>query len=220
MSAASFTGIPLGAFDFYARLETNNTKAWWQDHKGEYEQLVRDPLRALLTELEGEFGAWSMFRPYRDTRFSKDKTPLKTHQGGTVTIEDSVGYYVQVSAAGLMVAGGWYAPQGRQTERYRHAVDGPRGAELERMLAKLRRTWDIEGDPLKTRPRGFDADHPRIELLRFRQLTVAKHYDVEPWMATTKLLTKVRADWRTITPLLDWLADHVGPAGEPDLGRD
>ena len=88
------------------------------------------------------------------------------------------------------------------------------------MLAKLRRTWEIEGDPLKTRPRGYDTDHPRIELLRFRQLTVARHYDVEPWMATAKLLTKVRSDWRTITPLLDWLADHVGPAGEPDLGRD
>lgn len=213
--AASFDGFPATAFDFYAQLEANNSKSWWAEHKSQYEELVKAPLIALLGELEPEFGAWSLFRPYRDTRFSKDKTPLKTHQGATVNIEDSVAYYVQVSASGLMVAGGWYSPQGAQVERYRTAVDGPRGAELDRLLSSLKRTWEISGEPLKTRPRGYDLDHPRIELLRNRQLTLAKHYDVEPWISTRKALTRIRSDWRAIRPLVEWLADNVGPGADP-----
>lgn len=217
MTGTQFEGFPVTAFDFYAELEANNTKAWWAEHKADYERVVKAPLVALLDELEPEFGSWSMFRPYRDTRFSKDKTPLKIHQGGTVTIEDAVGYYVQVSSAGLMVAGGWYAPQGAQLDRYRLAVDGPRGAELEQMLASMKRTWEIAGEPLKTKPRGYELDHPRIDLLRFRQLTVARHYDIEPWVSTRKAFTKIRNDWRTIRPLLEWLADNVGPGVDPAL---
>lgn len=215
MSPPAFTGIPEGAFTFYERLEANNTRAWWAEHKGEYERDVRAPLAALLAELEDEFGPASMFRPYRDTRFSKDKTPLKTAQGGVVSIEDAVGYYVQVSAAGLMVGGGWYAPQGQQVHRFRAAVDGPRGAELELLVGGLARHWQVEGNPLATRPRGYDPDHPRIALLRMRQLTVLRSYEPQQWMATRKALSRVRADWRAIEPLMEWLADNVGPGTDP-----
>lgn len=215
-----FTGLPAEAFEFYVELSANNSRAWWQEHKSDYERYVRQPMTALLEALAEEFGSGHLYRPYRDTRFSKDKTPLKDHQGAIVAVEDSVGYYVQVSAQGIMVAGGWYAPQGRQVERYRNAVDGPRGAEVERLLAKIAKTFDVEGQPLKTRPRGFAADHPRIELLRNRALTVARHYPVQPWLGTAKALTTVRSDWRSMRPLIEWLADNVGPGSDPGDEHD
>jgi uncharacterized protein (TIGR02453 family) len=214
-STKPFSGFPAEAFEFYDALVADNTREWWQQHKPEYEQYVRGPLVALLSELEPEFGPAHLFRPYRDTRFSKDKTPIKDHQGAVVSLEDAVGYYVQISAQGLMVAGGWYAPQGQQIARYREAVDGPRGAELESLVAKAGRRFHIDGQPLKTRPKGYDLAHPRIELLRFRALTVDRHHPAGPELGGRKALNLVRSDWRSMRPLLEWLADNVGPGAEP-----
>lgn len=214
-SPPRFEGFPAEAFDFYAALEVNNTRPWWQEHKAQYEQSVRGPLVSLLSELEEEFGTPHVFRPYRDARFSKDKSPIKDHQGGVVNVEDAIAYYLQVSASGIMIAGGWYAPEGQQIARFRESVVGPAGAELERILAGMARTWRMDGNLLKTRPRGYDMDHPRIELLRHRRLTVARDYAVEPWLGTRKALTTVRTQWRAMRPLIEWLADYVGPAGDP-----
>ena len=220
-SSAAFDGVPAEAFDFYETLAANNTRTWWQGHKVDYQTSVRDPLLALLSELEPEFGEAHLFRPHRDTRFSKDKAPLKDHQGGFVGLEDAVGYYVQVSALGLMVAGGWYAPQGQQVARYREAVESGHAAHLRGLIAKLQRQgWEIDGQPLKTRPRGVDPDHPDLDLLRFRALTAARHYPVEAWMGTRKTFTIVRNGWRALRPLTEWLADHVGPAVDPAQAPD
>lgn len=216
--SVTFSGFPAEAFEFYEVLASNNTRAWWADHKGEYERVVRGPLLALLAELEPEFGAGKVYRPHNDTRFSKGKPPIKDHQGAVVMLEDAVGYYVQVSAAGVMVAGGWYAPLGQQVHRYRAAVDGPRGAELERIVASARSRFEFDGNPLVTRPKGYDADHPRIELLRCRRLTVARHYPPSAQWGTRKALTLVRKDWRAMRPLMEWLADNVGPGSDPADG--
>lgn len=215
---SGFSGIPVEAFDFYERLAADNSKAWWQAHKGEYEEFVKGPLLALAGELESEFGEAHLFRPYRDVRFSKDKAPLKDHQGAFIGLEDAVGYYLQVSAAGLMVAGGWYAPQGEQINRFRAAIQEGHAGHVRVLLAKLEKQgWEVDGQPLKTRPKGIDPDHPDLDLLRFRAVTMAKHYPVEAWMGTKKALTRVRTDWRQIQPITEWLADHVGPAVDPAL---
>jgi len=218
VTTTRFEGLPVEAFEFYDALAADNTRAWWKSHKSDYEQAVRDPLTALLSELAAEFGDAHLFRPHRDTRFSKDKSPLKDHQGGFIGLEDAVGYYVQVSAAGLMVAGGWYAPQGHQVARYRDAVDSGHADHLRSLVTKLERQgWEIDGQPLKTRPRGVDADHPNLDLLRFRALIGLRTYAVEPWLGTRKTLTVVRNGWRQLRPLTEWLADHVGPAADPAL---
>ncbi len=214
-AASSFTGFPAEAFDFYDRLGDNNNRTWWNEHKAEYVSAIKEPLEALLAELEPEFGTPKVYRPYNDTRFAKGKPPIKDHQGGVVEVEDAMGYYVQVSGSGLMVAGGWYAPQGDQTARYRESVEGPAGAELERMLKSMKRSWEIDGDPVKTQPRGYSADHPRIGLLRNRRITVARHYPVEPWLGSRKAFTTVRDGWRSMRPLMEWLVDFVGPAADP-----
>lgn len=215
---SGFTGFPAEAFEFYEALADHNTRPWWQEHKAEYERAVKAPMLALLAELADEFGEGKLFRPYQDTRFSKDKRPIKDHQGGVVATEDAMGYYVQVSASGLMVAGGWYDAQGQQLARFRDAAAGPAGAELARMLGPLRRRFTVEGNELATRPRGIDPDHPRIELLRMRRVTVARTYPVGPELGTRTALTRVRADWRAMRPLIEWLADYVGPATDPSDG--
>ena len=209
----SFTGIPAEAFEFYEHLAADNTKTWWNEHKHEYEQQVRQPLTLLLGELADEFGEAHLFRPYRDVRFSKDKTPIKDHQGGYTSTQDAVGYYVQVSATGLMVAGGWYAPSSAQLKRYRDRIASGQADSLRQVLKLLHQQgWRVEGNPLKTRPKGIDPDHPDLDLLRFRMLTAERRYPAEAWMGTRKALTRVRTDWRQIRPLVEWLTDRVGPA--------
>lgn len=209
----SFQGFPVEAFDFYEGLAADNSRAYWGDHRTAYETVVRAPMTALLAELADEFGPPTMFRPYRDVRFSKDKSPYKTHQGGFIGAEDAIGWYVEVSAVGLMVAGGWYAPQGTQVARYRDSVGSAAGGELERLVADVRAAGlDVGGDRLRTRPRGTDPDHPRIELLRHRSLTCSRRYGAPRWVSTRTALRRVRDDWRRMSPLVEWLVDHVGPA--------
>jgi uncharacterized protein (TIGR02453 family) len=209
---ATFSGIPVEAFEFYDELTVNNTKTWWDAHKSAYERDVRAPLTELLAELTDEFGDPKLFRPYRDVRFSKDKVPIKDHQGGYISTEDAVGYYVQISSAGVMVAGGWYAPSPAQLRRYRDAVASGRAAQLRSLITALEKRWHLETNALKTRPKGYDEDTPDLDLLRFRVLTAERRYPVEAWMGSRKVLTRVRTDWRQLRPLVEWLTDVVGPA--------
>ena len=147
----TFTGFPAAGFAFYEQLAAHNTKAWWSQHRSTYDECIKAPMDALLAELEGEFGEGKVYRPYRDTRFSKDKAPLKDHQGAVVMIEDATGYYVQVSATGLMVGGGLYAPAPSQLARLRAAVASAAGVTLESALARLRRGhWEIDGAPRRS----------------------------------------------------------------------
>lgn len=218
--SARFSGFPAEAFEFYDALADNNTRAWWAEHKGEYQRYVREPLEALMGELAGEFGQPHLFRPHRDTRFSKDATPIKDHQGAVMQVEDAIAYYVQLSANGLMVGGGWYAPQGQQVARYRSSVEGPAGAELERILRSLRRRFTVDTNQVATRPRGYSADHPRLDLLRNRHLVAMRTHAADAQLGSRAALTAVRSDWRAIRPLVEWLADYVGPASDPGSDPD
>ena len=144
--ATRFTGFPADAFGFYADLELDNTKSFWADNKHRYEAAVAGPMSALLDDLEDEFGAGRLFRPYRDVRFSADKSPYKEHQGGYVQVGPACGYYVQVSSAGLMVGAGWYDSTGEQVARYRAAIDaGLTVPALRKELAALEARGDGGG---------------------------------------------------------------------------
>ena len=206
----SFTGIPPAAFDFYRRLHTDNTKSFWTENTAVYDETVRGPLIALAADLEKEFGEAKMFRPYRDVRFSADKSPYKTHQGCFCAFDEAVGWYVQVDAEGVMVAGGFYAGDKERTARYRAAVDAQQsGAALEKLLAKLSRAgFTIGGDQVTTRPRGCPPDHPRLALMRHSTLTASRRHEEEE-VATASGLDLIRKDWRALRPLNDWILDHV-----------
>ena len=219
MSDDRFTGIPAEAFEFYEALAADPTKTFWEAHKSAYLNDVRGPLEALGRQLQDEFGAVHLFRPYRDVRFSKDKTPYKDHQGMFAERGDGIGWYVQISATGLMVAGGWYSSSPEQVKRYRAAVsEAGRAHELAKLTAGLAKAgMKIDGSRVATRPRGVSADHPNLEWLRYRTLYMARHWEPAAWMGKPSAAAKIRDQWRSLTPLLDWFADVVGP-GETAAG--
>lgn len=205
----SFTGIPIAALDFYEDLEADNTKAFWAEHKQVYEQAVRAPIEALAAELAPEFGAAKFFRPYRDVRFAKDKTPYKTHQG--VWFSES-SMYLQISAAGLFVAGGYWETSPAQVDRLRRGVaDDVAGPALDRALAAIRKKgMTIGGHELTRVPSGYPKDHPRADLLRYKSLTARRDLGSPPWLATKRARSEISKAWRTIAPLVGWLETHVG----------
>ncbi len=205
----AFRGWPAEAIEFFEGLEADNTKAYWQDHKPVYEGKVRAPMDELLAELEPEFGTGKVFRPYRDVRFSKDKSPYKTAIAATL----AEGGYVSFSADGLGAGSGLYMPASDQLERFRRAVaDDRTGTKLVALVDELRGAG-IEvtaHDVLKTAPRGYPKDHPRIELLRHKGLIAWKQWPVAAWMGTAKAKDRVVGFLRGAGPLNGWLDKHVG----------
>ncbi|NLG20141.1 MAG: DUF2461 domain-containing protein [Actinomycetales bacterium] len=207
----TFEGFPHDAADFYAELELDNSTGFWQAQRERYETAVRRPMTALLDALEEEFGPGKVFRPHRDVRFSADKSPYKTHQGGYVTTGSRTGWYAEVSADGFRLGGGCYQMEPAVLAAYRKDVAGPRGVELERLVGELRETgWEVDGDRLKTAPRGFARDHERIDLLRHRTISAMRWIEDADIVTTSRLVEQVRTDWRAVTPLLDWLRPVVG----------
>jgi uncharacterized protein (TIGR02453 family) len=208
-----FNGFPVAALDFYDDLEMDNTKSFWEANKGVYTEAVRAPMEALTAALADEFGPAKIFRPYRDVRFAKDKTPYKTAQGAFVGVAPATGWYVQLSAAGVRVGAGFYDASSERLAAIRAGIDDDhQGPALERILEGLGdEGWQVGGDRLKTSPRGYDADHPRIELLRHKSLTVGKDYGFGEELQRPDLVDRVRDDWRATKPLLTWLtvADGV-----------
>lgn len=202
-----FTGFPVAAFDFYDDLEVDNTRSFWEAHKAVYESAVKRPMVALTAALAGEFGEAKVFRPHRDVRFAKDKTPYKTHQGAFVAAGPATGWYVEIAPQGMRVGAGYYEAAGPRLAAVRDAVaDDKTGPALERILSKLGKDgFEISGERLKTTPRGYDADHPRIELLRHKQLLAGKPYGFADYIHTPGLVDQVRADWRSLKPLVAWL---------------
>ena len=209
--AVTFEGFPAAALDFYDDLEVDNTKSFWEAHRSTYQDAVLAPMTALTAALEGEFGAAKIFRPYRDVRFAKDKTPYKTHQGAFVAIAPETGYYVEVSPRGIRTGGGcyWFAPD--RLAAFREAVVHDRtGPELEKLLRSVtKKGYELGGDKLKTKPRGYDADHPRIDLLRHKSLTLGRTIGFGPVIHTSALLDDVRRDWRAIRPVSEWIAENA-----------
>ena len=208
---ADFTGFPEAALDFYDDLEVDNTKSFWEEHKAVYASAVAAPMKALTDDLADEFGEAKIFRPYRDVRFAKDKTPYKTAQGAFVSRGPATGWYVQVGAPGVRVGVGFYEASGPRLATIREAIDSPaHGKQLEEIIAALTGSgWVLGGDRLKTSPRGYDIDHPRIELLRHRSMTLGKDYGFEPVIHTAELIDRVRADWREATPFVEWVLAHA-----------
>ncbi|WP_123026053.1 DUF2461 domain-containing protein [Mycolicibacterium stellerae] len=204
----AFHGWPIEAVEFYEGLEADNSRVYWQDNKEVYDRRVRAPMEELLAELADEFGAGTMFRPYRDVRFSADKSPYKT----TCAARIGAGY-VSFSAEGLSAGSGLYMPEPAALQRFRAAVDAEEsGAELSDIVAALNRGGyqTMAHDVLKTAPRGYPADHPRIELLRHKGIAMMKSWPVGAWLGTRKAKDRVVTTLRAAVPLNEWLALNVG----------
>jgi uncharacterized protein (TIGR02453 family) len=213
VNSPPFAGFPPEALAFYEGLAADNSKAFFDAHRETYEQAVREPLELLLYELSGEFGTGKVFRPYRDVRFSRDKSPYKL-AGAAVLGGSPRSCYVEISAGGLRTGAGMWEPDRGQLERVRRAIDDERhGTELERVAARL----PLHEPELKTAPRGFPRDHPRVELLRRKRFAALRTHAPAAWLHDRRALDRVVEDWRVVGPLLDWLDRHAGP---PDPVED
>jgi len=208
----AFTGWPVEAVEFYEGLQADNSKVYWHENKAVYEDCVRAPMEQLLAELAAEFGSGKLFRPYRDTRFSADKTPYKTTCAATLG-QGTGQAYISFSADGLSVGGGLYMPDPAALGRYRTAVDREKsGEQLAGIVAALHDGGyeTMAHDALKTAPRGFAKDHPRIDLLRHKGIAMMKNFPVGAWLGTVKAKDRVVGTLRAGVPLNEWLDRYVG----------
>jgi uncharacterized protein (TIGR02453 family) len=207
----AFNGFPEAAFDFYDDLEIDNTRSFWEAQKATYDVAVRAPMVALTEALAAEFGGAKVFRPYRDVRFAKDKTPYNTQKGAFVAAAPATGWYVEIAAPGFRVGGGFYHAESADLARIRVAIaEDRRGTELQELLATLvSEGFELGGDRLKTSPRGYDAAHPRIDLLRHKSLVLGRGYGFDPVVHTPALVDRVRDDWRALRPLVDWITREL-----------
>ena len=213
-----FRGWPPEALEFYEGLEADNSKVYWTAHKDVYDEHVYAPMAALLAELEPEFGPGKIFRPNRDIRFSADKSPYKT----AVAANLERGGYIQLSARGLAAGNGMYMMAPDQLDRYRRAVaDDDIGEGLRRLVAQVESQGiEVSGhDALKTVPKGYPKDHPRVDLLRNKGLIAWKQWPVAAWLGTAAAKNRVVEFLRASQPLRDWLDTHVGPSALPERGR-
>lgn len=194
---------------WFARATADNTREFWAREKQRYAEEVRAPFLALLAAVDDDPGAWKVYRPHHDTRFAKDRGPLKTFLGALRIEPDGTGRYLQVDARGLLASSGmpYLAPD--QLPRWRAALlDDATGAAFADAVARATAAGGTlksgYPEPLVTAPRGVSPEHPRITWLRWKGVEVYGRAEaLEPAERVVSL-------WRAGRPVGAWLAAHVG----------
>lgn len=200
--------FPAEAMQFYAELRLDNSREFWTANKTRYDAEVRGPIERIAAGLADEFGESKVYRPYRDLRFRKDKTPYKTHQGWHVRRAPACGWYAEVNADEFVAGGGFYHAEPEALAAVRAAIDNERrGEQLRAIIDELQATgWQVLGDRIKTAPRGYDKAHPRIELLRHRSLFVL--HEIEPdVLGEDAVIARVAELWRETAELVAWQSE-------------
>ncbi len=213
----TFSGFPPEAVAFYEGLAADNSRSYWEANKTVYDESVKGPMLALLDELD-EFGPFRVFRPYNDVRFAKGRPPYKENIGAYGESEGGAGHYVAFSLTGLYAGSGYYAMASDQLERFRTAIDADAsGADLAALCVAAERCGLRQGSmgELKTAPRGYSKDHPRIELLRRKGLITGREWPLAKWMHTKAVVGRVREVWAAAAGVNEWLDRHVGPSTLP-----
>jgi uncharacterized protein (TIGR02453 family) len=206
---------PPEALEFLRELEANNDRDWFRANRRRYDEQLVAPARALADQLS-DLGRPHFFRPYNNLRF-RPGPPLKEHLGVAIGYGAAGGFYVELSLDGLLVAAGLHQPAPDQLERFRGAMDDDRRARgFVRGLGSARRAGLTPSEPaLKRAPRGYAMNHPRIDHLRRRELTVSCRHSLEPWLHEPACDERIRAQLRAARPLVKWLAETVGPSPRP-----
>jgi uncharacterized protein (TIGR02453 family) len=203
---------PPDALEFLRELEANNDRDWFKANRARYDADLVAPANALAAELR-HLGAPHFFRPYNDTRFHA-RPPIKEQLGVAIGYGAAGGFYVELSLDGLLVAAGLHHPAADQLDRYRAAIDDGRTAKgFERAVdAATRAGLELADPALKRAPRGYPSDHPRVDLLRLKELTVHRRHELAPWLHQPRCAEVVREQLEAARPLVAWLAKHVGAA--------
>jgi uncharacterized protein (TIGR02453 family) len=217
----TFEGFPRETFSWFSGLETDNSKGYFTAHRDTYDHAVRDALEGMLEQLADELGGYiKMFRQHRDIRFSADKSPYKTTTYGLIIERpDSLAaLYAQLSAAGLFAGTGYHLLAADQLTRLRDAVaDDAKGPGLEQAIAGAEAAGiETFGEALKTAPRGYPRDHPRVQLLRHKSLVAGRRLEPGPeGIPRDAALDHSRTTWATCVPINAWLDEHVGASEIP-----
>ena len=213
----AFRGWRPAALEFFEGLEADNSKSYWQANKQVYEMEVLAPMQELLAELEPEWGDGRIFRPYRDIRFSADKSPYKTNIAAMIGPG-----YVHLNADALGAGVGMYHMATDQLERFRTAVaDDRTGRKLESIVADVKSAgMDVSAhETLKTAPKGYPKDHPRVDLLKHKGLITWREWPVGAWLATKKAKDRIVEFLERSKPLQAWLEKNVGQSDLPERTR-
>jgi uncharacterized protein (TIGR02453 family) len=227
--SAGFSGFPPQAITFLEELRAHNERTWFQAHKTEYEDYVLEPVKAFaadmaerLTSLIGPDGGvvrGSPFRIYRDVRFSKDKSPYKTHIGVPFGAADrgrgeGPGFYFHVEPPEIMLGGGMHEFTPKALARYRDAVVDPiEGPRLRKTVdAVVRGGYALWGKGYKRVPRGYDPGHENADLLLYRGLFAGLTVPVPPEFFSSALLGWCEGHYRAVRPLEAWLEAVLGGA--------
>lgn len=217
-----FQGFSPEAFRFLRSLKRNNKREWFQSRKGVYEELVKHPMMAVVFELAKECKSFApevgfdpqknVLRIYRDTRFSKDKTPYKTNVAASFPFGtygknmDSPGLYLHLEPGEVFVGGGLYLPNSLQIRKIRESLQKNPDAFLDIVEDRefKKHFGKISGDILKTAPRGISADHPMTDYLRLKQFFVSRTFE-ESVALKKDFPKKIAKEFKLMMPLLRWI---------------
>jgi uncharacterized protein (TIGR02453 family) len=203
------------ARSFFEGLENDNSKEYWTANKAIFEEAVKEPMAALVESLPEKYQPLKLFRMNRDIRFSADKSPYKTQHGAAHEAGGTV-HYVHVDSRGLMAACGAYMMAPDQLERYRQAVaDDTTGVELDSILRRLDQDgFEVGhgmGEALKTAPRGYPKDHPRVDLLRQKALSAHRRLTTASKLRSADVVREfVVETFQSCEPLNAWIVANIG----------
>ncbi|MDP2883737.1 MAG: DUF2461 domain-containing protein [Ignavibacteria bacterium] len=221
-----FDGFPREGIDFLKRLKRNNNRPWFEKHKQDYEFSVKLPMQSLIASLHPHFQRFapefdinpkrSLFRIYRDVRFSKDKTPYKTHaaahfvlRGKPKGVEGS-GYYLHIEPGEVYIGGGIYMPDNDQLKKIRSAIASHSDQFLSIVcLPKFKKIFGkLEGEKLQRVPKGYEPDHPMAEWLKHKQFFVGVEWP-ESKCLKQKFVPETVCVFEAATPLVRFLNEAV-----------
>jgi uncharacterized protein (TIGR02453 family) len=219
-----FEGFPREGISFLRRLKKNNNREWFNKHKTEYEELVKFPMQTFISSMKQPMEKLapeiqvdenrSLFRIYRDTRFSKNKTPYKTHVAAVFHLkghwEETAGFYVHIEPGGVYVGGGIYMPDSDQLKRIRAAIAEKSDEFLAIMKNKIfRKTFNaLEGEKLQRAPLGYPKAHPMIEWLKHKSFYTGVEWKEEACYSRNFLSNVVNV-YSDLLPLIRFLNDAV-----------
>jgi len=209
--------IPKKAFSFFKNLEKNNNREWFTEHKPEFKSIeaeVKSFYNALLESLQkqDDVDKMKMFRIYRDVRFSKDKTPYKTHFGGSFGRTKPRlrgGYYLHIAPNNeSFIATGFWEPNKDDLFRIRKELELD-AVDFRKIInaKKFKSVWgDLVGDEVKTAPKGFNKEHADIDLIRKKQFIFTKKFS-DAQVTSPDFLKEVMSAFKAIRPYFDYMSE-------------
>ena len=207
-----FNGFGKDLVKYYLTLEENNNREWFHANRAMYNATVAFPLKALASELEANYPPGKVFRPYRNVRFWPDLPPLNEHASLIANYVGNAAYFMRIDADGMLLGSGTFQPTKNQLTTFRQlASDENSAKEIRKALAKVQKSgFELMTDSaLKSAPRGFDKDHPNIDLLRLKSLALSQHWAPHPWLYTRECLTHITTSWKATSPWVDWLRTNL-----------